>query len=466
MGLTGLMICVGIPSFGMVSTHFMQARMSQQMPLVSSAIDKVVLNKPIADARNEIVEFALSQGAEYIYWLDDDVIAPPDAFMKLYRHQKDIINGVYWSKSVPPMPLMFRGHLSGPYWDWHVGDLVEIDAAGNGLTLVKTKVYREISQKIGDPWYSTNFASFKGVNESPLNNTEDVYFYWKAKRAGFKIWVDTSIQALHYDKGNQVMYGMPPFAPQANAAWEIKPPGSKLIADIGAGYETQYFLDEGKVVRFDIREEVKPDVVCDVRYLPVPSETFDIVHSSHTLEHFSYKTADNVLREWSRVLKVGGELRLRVPNLRFTAKRIMEDQLTPYDYKVIYGGQEYVKNFHGGGFTPNTLKALVESLGIYENIHIKEGNVNGPPGMESWDLLLRATKSKSTQQLDNIAPDHIQKVPTSSSWIQFRSYDNLIINDVKEITPESIQADIDKWGSEAVLTGPNDWTFLKEKESK
>ena len=138
----GVNVIVGIPSFGMVSTYFLQARLSQQFPLVSSAFDKIVLNKPIADARNEIVEFALSQGANYIYWLDDDVIAPPDAFLKLFNQHKDIINGVYWSKSNPPMPLLFRGHLDGPYYDWHKGDLIEIDAAGSGLTLVKTDVYR------------------------------------------------------------------------------------------------------------------------------------------------------------------------------------------------------------------------------------------------------------------------------------------------------------------------------------
>src|SRR4030066_1044367 len=85
----GVNVVIGIPSFGMVSTYFLQSRLSQQFPLVSSAIDKIVLNKPIADARNEIVEFALSQGANYIYWLDDDVVAPPDTFLKMFRHRVD-----------------------------------------------------------------------------------------------------------------------------------------------------------------------------------------------------------------------------------------------------------------------------------------------------------------------------------------------------------------------------------------
>lgn len=422
----GVNVVVGIPSFGMVSTYFLQARASQQFPLVSSSVDKIVLNRPIADARNEIVEFALAQNANYIFWLDDDVIAPPDAFLKLYRHQKDIVNGVYWSKSNPPMPLLFRNHLEGPYWDWHVGDFIEIDAAGNGLTLVKTDVYKKISETVGGPWYSTDYHSFAGIDPrspSPLNNTEDLYFYWKARKAGFKIWADTSVQAFHYDKVNNVMYSMPPYAPQGVPQWEVKArTGKKLIADIGSGPQSPYFDDEGVTVSFDIREDVSPDVVCDVRRLPVPDETFDIVHSSHTLEHFRYTEFHEVFSEWARVLKVGGELRLHVPNLRYAAKRILADEMILQDYWVIYGEQDYPENVHMGGFTPKGLKALIESTGLFEDIIIKEGDIDGPPDGSSWFLMAKATKVKS-KTLDNIVPDDIVPGPPGGAMYPVRLFD-------------------------------------------
>lgn len=435
----GVNVVVGIPSFGMVSSFFLQARMSQQFPLVSSAIDKFVLNKPIAEARNEIVEFALEQGANYIFWLDDDVIAPADSFLKLYNHQKDIINGIYWSKSNPPMPLLFRNHLEGPYWNWHVGDLLEIDAAGSGLTLVKTDVYRKIKDEIGGPWYSTEYSSFPGVTQSPANNTEDLYFYWKARKAGYKIWADTSIQALHYDKTNHVLYGMPANAPQALAAWDVKSPGDKLIADLGSGPVSPYMLDEGKVVSFDIREDIRPDVVCDLRRIPTPDQTFDIVFSSHTLEHFGFVNVDKILKEWSRILKVGGELRLVVPNLKYVGKRLAADELIPTDMWVLYGEQDYAKNFHAGGFTPKTLYALVESLGIYDNIQVKEGNPDGPPHPESWNLQLKATKVKHPV-VDNITPDWVEPGPPSPMMWPMRMYQDY---NERQLTPEEITKDVE-----------------------
>ena len=441
--VAGVNIVVGIPSFGMVSTYFMQARISQQFPLVSSAVDKIVLNKPIADARNEIVEFALEQGANYIYWLDDDVVAPPESFVKLFRHQKDIINGVYWSKSNPPMPLLFRGHLQGPYWDWKVGDLIEIDAAGNGLTLVKTDVYRKISETVGGPWYSTEYLSFPGqdgeITPTPLNNTEDLYFYWKARKAGYKIWADTSVQAYHYDKNNKVMYGIPPYAPQAMVGWEVKAhKGKKLIADLGSGPISPYFMDEGEIVSIDIREDMRPDVVADLRYLPIPNETFDVVHASHSLEHFKWTEVHTVIDEWTRVLKVGGEIRIAVPNLRYTAKRLLDDTLIAQDFWVLYGEQDYDENIHMGGFTPKMLKSLLESTGCYANITIQEGNIDGPPDGNSWTLMLKATKVKN-KKIDNIAPDDLDPAPPSQALFPIRLFDPVPVE--RPITEEEIAKD-------------------------
>jgi predicted SAM-dependent methyltransferase len=436
----GVNIVIGIPSFGMVSTAFAQALKGQQFPLVSSAVERYVLNKPIAEARNEIVEFALEQGANYIYWLDDDVIAPPDAFLKMYMHQKDIVNGVYWSKSNPPMPLLFRNHLEGPYLDWHVGDFIEIDAAGNGLTLVKTDVYRKISETVGGPWYSTEYSSFKGIDRSAANNTEDLYFYWKARKAGFKVWADTSIQAYHYEKNSQIFYAMPPNAPQAHPEWTIKPQGKLLIADIGSGPVSPYF-EEGKVVSFDIREEVKPDVVCDVRRIPVPDETFDMVHSSHTLEHFGWTHSAEVLKEWCRILKVGGELRLAVPNLRHVAQRLLDDNLHITDFWVLYGEQDYPKNFHAAGFTPKLLKALVESIGGFEDIEVREGSVGETNTPDSWNLQLKA-KKVAHKKVDNITPDYIESPPPNELMWPMRLFQQY---NERPMDEEEIKKDKYKW---------------------
>jgi ADP-heptose:LPS heptosyltransferase/predicted SAM-dependent methyltransferase len=86
--------------------------------------------------------------------------------------------------------------------------------------------------------------------------------------------------------------------------------------DIGCGPKKVFphfmGLDSGKdIALFGI--EMKPDIVGDCVKIPLfADESFDTVFSSHTLEHIEdYRAA---LREWWRLVKVGGYLILYLPH--------------------------------------------------------------------------------------------------------------------------------------------------------
>lgn len=70
-------------------------------------------------------------------------------------------------------------------------------------------------------------------------------------------------------------------------------------------------------INVDILTERHPDVSCKVDQLPFANETFDLVRSSHILEHFEYSKAKEVISEWIRVLRPGGYLILCVPDMVF-----------------------------------------------------------------------------------------------------------------------------------------------------
>jgi len=57
------------------------------------------------------------------------------------------------------------------------------------------------------------------------------------------------------------------------------------------------------------------DHVGSVYPLPFDDNSFDLLYSSHVLEHFHRKETLNVLKEWVRVLKPDGIIRLSVPSL-------------------------------------------------------------------------------------------------------------------------------------------------------
>ena len=403
---TNLVGVIGIPSFGMVSTAFLAARAMLQGDLGMSWTDKIVhdeemrqMGRPVdvASKKQYIAEYAVDLGAEWVLFLDDDVIFPPNTLIQLLHRNKDIVGGVYWSKSEPPRPLMFRGHMKGTFCDWHVGDFIQVDAMGMGLTLIKTKVFKAMPK----PWFSLDYTYQEPGNKETrdFGTTEDLYFYKKAKDYGFEVWCDTSIQAYHYEKNSKQFFGIRPDFPQAIPASDTKPRGDKLIADVGAGSQSPYF-PEGTPVRMDIREDTKPDIICDVRQIPEPTEKYDIVYSSHVLEHFSFTSTMKVLKEWIRILKVGGELRLILPNLEWACKAVVDNkgQIPMYAMWVFYGQQDYPKNFHAAGFTPATLEDLLTSTKVLKDIKITSSQ-------DGTNLIASAIKFKKLKLFESIHPD-------------------------------------------------------------
>lgn len=86
----------------------------------------------------------------------------------------------------------------------------------------------------------------------------------------------------------------------------------KFICDIGCGYRKIF---DGPI-GIDIRRTAKTDILADARKLSFKDGCFNHIYSSHVIEHFSHKEIDKVLSEWILLLRDGGIIELRCPDLR------------------------------------------------------------------------------------------------------------------------------------------------------
>lgn len=89
-----------------------------------------------------------------------------------------------------------------------------------------------------------------------------------------------------------------------------------------------------------------------LRPLPFEDQSFDVVYASHVLEHLTKAQGESLVREARRVLRVGGLLRLVVPDLEATCReylRITSDfDAKKYEWILIELLDQLVRTKSGG----------------------------------------------------------------------------------------------------------------------
>lgn len=97
--------------------------------------------------------------------------------------------------------------------------------------------------------------------------------------------------------------------------------------------------------------------------LAYPDNSAETIRASHVLEHFGWAEVDNVLADWVRALKPGGEILISVPDFAKAVKmgEMGSDPKWPY---YIMGGQTDENDFHKVIFTEADLRGRMQRAGL------------------------------------------------------------------------------------------------------
>lgn len=389
-------LLIGLPTLGRpVSLEWALQYKGMNPPINYSVNAMVPWGKPVDQARNEICEEAVKQGHKYVFFLGDDVI-PPFATLKqlIFRAEQmpeiGVVGGVYCSKCEPPAPLVFRNNGVGTYWDWKVGEFFEVTGLGMDCTLIRTEVLTKLSK----PWFKTvDDDDFKDARNQANQWTEDLYFCKKViEETNYKIYCDASIISKHIDVYNNKVYSLPS---ESLPTRKLNVDENKLKAiDIGCGpIDRADQFPEYTLVRADIRDDVNPDYRCDVRILPFDNESFDLVFSSHVLEHFNRKEWLDVLKEWLRLLKKDGLLVLILPNIEWAINEIHSnggktERLNDV-MNVFYGAQSNDFDFHYNAFWPQRIEDTLRELG-FKSIKFEH---------QGYNMIIRAKYTEEVKEI-------------------------------------------------------------------
>lgn len=154
-------------------------------------------------ARNDLLT-RRRMDADYVMFSDDDIVLEKDTLERLLSHKKDIVAGLCTKRVDPPEPVFRQWHDEiqnyGVILKWQEGKLVEVDATGTGLLLISKKVIEDVAQAYHPQEYAEHgngfwFEFLRGPHSQEWG--EDVSFMWKARRLGYRIYVDTSVTPGH-----------------------------------------------------------------------------------------------------------------------------------------------------------------------------------------------------------------------------------------------------------------------------
>lgn len=207
-----LKLVVAIPFSGRyVAPEWAMSMMNLRYPQNATHGQFVTKGMPRQDARVALVDRALTEGAEYIFFVDDDTSPPFYAISKLLQvldtSDKDVMvcGGIYTTKQDPIEPLVFLDQGSGPHWKWKFGDVFPCWGLGTGCMLIRTEVFKHIPK----PWFRDIYSIedvgednvfAPGVKPDSFSMTDDLYFCKKVNDAGFKVIAHGGVLPVHWDQ--------------------------------------------------------------------------------------------------------------------------------------------------------------------------------------------------------------------------------------------------------------------------
>ena len=147
----------------------------------------------IYNSRNYLATAAVKMEADYILWLDSDMVFPTDTLERLWkdRDKGGIITGVYYRRVEPYKPVLYsKLDIDDNGCQWEncediKDEIFEVEGCGFGCVLTPTNVFVDVVNRFGNM-----FAPISGVGE-------DLSFCWRAKQCGYNIVADPRIPLGH-----------------------------------------------------------------------------------------------------------------------------------------------------------------------------------------------------------------------------------------------------------------------------
>ena len=184
-------ILIGMPCIHEIPTR----TVISLLQVVKKDVDPyLVSGSLIYDSREYIAHFAVDNGYDYVLYVDSDMIFNAEDLERLLAHKVGICSGRYVTRNGENKNVAYTKVIKRRRFPYRSPKLVpdgetqgfgEIAACGFGFCLIKTSVLK------------TMFKYYKSLFEPKLGLGEDIIFCVRARRIGFKTFIDRDVRLGH-----------------------------------------------------------------------------------------------------------------------------------------------------------------------------------------------------------------------------------------------------------------------------
>ncbi|MDO8538426.1 MAG: hypothetical protein Q7S21_06075 [archaeon] len=190
-------IAIAIPTYNSVPSNcfanFVKlfGEISQAYNYTTLIVDSTV----VSQARNVLIETFLKTDADYLLFLDSDMIVSAPQIHAMVSADKDVISALAFSrgKNCIPSFRIKQNNDHFPVKNYPENALIEVSSVGMACCLIKRKVIEELIAKKKDGILFD--IKLKSVG---MALGEDIYFCDLLTKQGYKIFVHTGIVAQHF----------------------------------------------------------------------------------------------------------------------------------------------------------------------------------------------------------------------------------------------------------------------------
>jgi hypothetical protein len=204
-------ICI-IPTRGLIPAKVTQNWLSMMAPMNQKFMRVFMIGMEVGEAYSAAIEQIIANPElsqwKYILTLEEDNMPPMDGLLKLYENMDsyDVVGGLYWTKGEAGQPMIYGDPKAIPLNfipQIPLTDTIQpCNGLGMGFTLFKMDIFKD--PKIEKPFFKTEQKFTPGVGA--VAYTQDLYFFEKIHKLGYRVACDTRVKVGHYDVNQDIVW--------------------------------------------------------------------------------------------------------------------------------------------------------------------------------------------------------------------------------------------------------------------